>query len=487
MGSGLGGSWGNYRPAANIFPPIVEFFSAFSRYTSVVERYDRPRIGRARLVNYSLPVLAIEFVIYPVLAILPSFYVSFSGGELASYATAILISRLVYSCSGPIVGYLSDRFATPWGRRKPWMIVGTVVEVVSVYLVFNPPAHAGPNYFAWTGALALFGFSMIDVPYIAWGSEITRDYATRSLVASYRAVFAVCGQVVFLALPLLPAFGGKNLLDPRTIAHLGFMAILLLIVTMSVAMLWGPQAQAEETAPVRTSVFRILIDMVRNLPMVYLAGATVFTFLAYSVQLTIGLQFMASIGFASTFGPLTLAGLVLSILSVPLWELVTKRIGKHKTWALTLAVTFVGLPAYFVVAQIFGTLPALIASAIVVAFPSAYMTASLPYSIMGDVIDYDELKTRSNRSANYAAIVLLLIRLQVAIGGAIAFAVLGAMRFEVHATNARALQPAMVVAYFVVPGVFLLLALACAWSFPIDARRAAIVRRRLEIRGNGVR
>jgi Na+/melibiose symporter-like transporter len=362
------------------------------------------------------------------------------------------------------------------------MVVGTIVEVISVYLVFNPPAHAGPDYFAWTAALALFGFSMIDVPYIAWGSEITRDYAARSLIASYRAVFAVLGQVVFLALPMLPVFGGKSLLEASTIARLGLVAMVLLVVTMSVALLWGPQAQAEETTPAEASVLQLIVDMVRNVPMLYLTAATVFAFLAYSIQLTIGLQFMASIGFAKTFGPLTLAGLLLSIVSVPVWELVTKRIGKHKCWALSLVVSFLGLPLYFVVAPLFGTLAALIASSIVVVFPTTYMLTSLPYSIMGDVIDYDELKTGSNRSANYSAVILLAIRLQVAIGGAIAFFILGAMRFDVHRVNPHALQPAMIVAYFIVPGIFTLLALACTWPFPIDARRAAIIRRRLENR-----
>src|SRR5262249_25002150 len=154
---------------------------------------------------------------------------------------------------------------------------------------------------------------------------------------------------------------------------------------------------------------------------------TVFGFLAYCVQLTIGLQFMASIGYENSFAPLTLAALLVSIVTIPGWELITKRIGKHKCWALGLVVSFVGLPAYFVVAPLFGTFPALIVSTIVVAFPVAYMLTSLPYSIMGDVIDYDELKTGSNRSANYSAILLLAIRLQVAIGGAIAFWILGTM------------------------------------------------------------
>ncbi len=360
------------------------------------------------------------------------------------------------------------------------MVAGTVVEAISVYLVFMPPAHAGATYFAWTAALALFGFSMIDVPYIAWGSEMTRDYAGRSLVATYRAVFAVLGQVIFLALPMVPAFGGKNLLAASTIARLGYVAILLLVVTMTVALLFGPKAQAEETAPAEAGVFRVIFDMARNVPMLYLTGATVFAFLGYCVQLTIGLQFMASIGFANTFSALTLAGLVISVVSVPFWEKITRRIGKNKCWTVALVASFIGLPAYFIVAPIFGTFAALVVSSIVVALPNTYMLTSLPYSIMGDVIDYDELKTHSNRAANYSAILLLAIRWQTAIGGAIAFFVLGAMHFDVHAVNPHALQPAMIVAYFIVPAIFILVAAVCTWQFPIDSRRAAIVRKRLE-------
>lgn len=136
--------------------------------------------------------------------------------------------------------------------------------------------------------------------------------------------------------------------------------------------------------------------------------------------------------------------------------------------------------AYFVVGLLFGTFAGLVVASLIVALPSAFYMASLPYSIMGDVIDYDELKNGSNRSANYSAVILLMIRLQVAIGGTIAFFVLSAMRFNVHAVDPHAVQPAMLVAYFILPGLFLVLAIGCIWPFPIDARRAAVIRKRLE-------
>jgi glycoside/pentoside/hexuronide:cation symporter, GPH family len=435
-----------------------------------------------RLVNYSLPVIAIEFVIYPTLAVLPSFYLNLSGGELAQYATAMFISRLVYSCSGPVVGYLSDRFTTPWGRRRPWMVAGTVVECVSVAFLFMPPVHAGPTYFAWTSAIALFGFSMIDVPYIAWGSEITRDYNTRSRVTAYRAAFAIFGEVIFLGLPLIPMFGGKNFLAATTIARLGVVAIVLLLITMTLALFHGPEAEAEEHAPAQTSLPRLVLDVLGNKPMWFLTGTTVLTVLPSMVQTTVLLQFMSSLGHPSAFSILNLAALCISIAAMPFWLRLTNRIGKPKTWTIALAITFASIPLYAVLAPIAGPFVALVASTLVTWLPSAHTIASLPYAVMGDVIDYDELKHRSNRSANYSAIVLLIIRLQSAIGGALAFYILATMHFDAHAVNERTAQPAMLVAYFAVPGVFLLLGMLCAWRFPIDARKAGIVRSRLEKR-----
>jgi glycoside/pentoside/hexuronide:cation symporter, GPH family len=436
-----------------------------------------------RLLAYSLPILGIEFIIYPILAILPSFYVSLSGGELAAFATAILVSRIVYSCSGPIVGYLSDRIGTPWGRRKPWIVAGTVLEVVSVVLVFMPPRGAGPTYFAWTSALALFGFSMIDVPYIAWGSEMTRDYQVRSRITAYRAALAVGAQLLFLSLPFVPGFGGRNLLDPVVIQRLGIAAIVILTATILAALFFGPPAaDSAEEKPARTPLHLLLLNLVRNRPMWFLSGAIVFSFLGYTIPVTLALQFLASVGLTTSFSVVTIVAMVLSIVSIPLWLKLTYRLGKHRFFAFALALTFSAFPLFFLVAHFFGTLAGFCAMTIVQALPSAQMLASIPYSMMGDVIDYDELKTATNHSANYSAIVLLTIRLQAAIGGSLAFFILSAFHFNVHAVNRTVVQPAMLIANFAVPAICVLIAIVFAMAYPIDARRQSIIRRRLERR-----
>lgn len=440
-------------------------------------------ISAPRLVAYSMPIVAIEFVIYPTLAILPAFYVHRSGGGLAAYATALLVSRIVYSCGGPVVGYVSDRVATPWGRRTPWIVLGTILEILSVYMLFVPPPHAGPTYFAWASGVALFGFSMIDVPYIAWGSEISREYRARSRIASYRGVCAIAGEFIFLALPLLPVFGRGGLLEAPVVARLGIVAMLLLAITIAAALAWGPKPDARiSDEPARESLPVLARAMARNKPMLWLCAALVFTFLPSLVQATVMLPLLASLGLTTWFSAINIAGLGVSILSMPLWLRLTYRVGKHRAWAIGLAVTFVSLPAYFGVAHIFGALAGLFALSILGFLSYAQVAGSLPYAVMGDVIDYDELRTGANHAANYSAIVLLIIRLQTAIGGSLALYILAAMHFDVHAVDPALIQPALIVSYFIVPGISLLLGILCMLAYPIDARRQSIVRRRLERR-----
>src|SRR5665811_1127349 len=95
-------------------------------------------LSNRQLAIFTAPILGVDFIIYPTLAILPTFYASLSGRDLGQFATALLISRSVYSWSGPLVGYLSDRTHSPWGRRKPWMVLGLLVALISVVLLFHP-------------------------------------------------------------------------------------------------------------------------------------------------------------------------------------------------------------------------------------------------------------------------------------------------------------------------------------------------------------
>jgi Na+/melibiose symporter-like transporter len=439
------------------------------------------RLSFGQLAIYSLPIFGVEFIIYPTLAILPAFYATSGGGTLAAFGTAIFLSRGVYSWSGPVVGFLSDRFPTPWGRRKPWMAGGLVLAAIGVGLLFFPPRGAGPAYFGWASALALLAFSVIDIPYIAWGSEITRDYADRTRIASWRMWFATSSIVLFVLLPYVPGFGGGDLVNPAVIARLGVVALVVVTVTIAICLRWGPPVVAtiaERPQPGET--VRMLRALGRNRPMLLLSCATFFSYLPLSIVAPLQLAFLLSLGLGTSYGIVAVIGFAANLAAMPLWAWIAQRLGKQRSWALGMAVTLLSAPVFYLVQPLAGSLVAILVSGFVGG--AAPVILFMPYSALGDVIDYDELRSGTNHAASFSALLLVVIRLTATVGGPAGFYALAAFGYSMTAANSAAAVLGLQIAYFGLPALCTAIAIPCALAYPLDARRAAIVRRRLEAR-----
>ena len=433
------------------------------------------------LIAYSSLIFGAEIILYATLAILPSFYAVQVGG-MRALSTALFASGVVYTCGGPIVGYLSDRIPTPWGRRKPWIAAGTVMALISVYLLFVPPAKPTAAYFGWSAALALLAFSFIDVPYLAWGAQITRDYRDRSRVATFRSLFTNGGVFALVALPLIPGFGGHSFLNALVVSRLGLFAFVTLFLTTSAALLFGPESKTiarEQVTPV--DIRGLLGTMASNRPLRLFLLALAATWFSIAFQITLGLPFLASLGLADWFSSLTIFAYVIAILTTPLWLMAIYRFGKKRAWAGALAVQLAGIAAYIIVSK-FDTKAAVI---VLTVFRGIVLqsVSVIPYSLLGDVIDYDSLRTRANHASSYTAVALLVIRLPLALSGAIGFALLSTFHYKIGVPHQPFAQAGMSVAYLAVPAVCALLAIVFVSRFPLDARKQSIIRRRLEGRG----
>jgi len=106
-----------------------------------------------------------------------------------------------------------------------------------------------------------------------------------------------------------------------------------------------------------------------------------------------------------------------------------------------------------------------------------------PMAILGDVVDYDTLKTGANQSGNYFAFYSLIQKINYGIGGGVAFLILAAFGFDPKlAENTDFANFGLITTFAVIPAIFYFLCAAFAWKFPIDERRQKIIRRRIEQR-----
>jgi Na+/melibiose symporter-like transporter len=165
----------------------------------------------------------------------------------------------------------------------------------------------------------------------------------------------------------------------------------------------------------------------------------------------------------------------------PVWLRVIYRLGKNRTWAVAAGGSAVLLPLLALVRP--G--PAAVVPILVVSALRGFASATdvtIPSALFGDVIDYDLWKTGVNRAGNYYAFLSLVTKGAAALGGSLAFFLLGAFGYQVNAVNPASGRAGMLWTALILPSLLLAGSAGMLWRFPIDARRHAIIRKRIEQR-----
>ena len=102
-----------------------------------------PSIPWIKRIAYALPALALAVIGIPVYVYLPKFYTDSVGVSIATVGFLLMAVRLFDALTDPVIGYLSDRISTPFGRRRPFIALGSVGLAISILFLFIPPTSSG--------------------------------------------------------------------------------------------------------------------------------------------------------------------------------------------------------------------------------------------------------------------------------------------------------------------------------------------------------
>ena len=177
-----------------------------------------------QLASYGAPAMPLSMVALPMAVYLPAVYADSEGFGLglAFVGLMMVLSRVFDGITDPLIGFISDRIRTPWGRRKPFVVIGTPIYIAGICLLFIPPIEfteveifgttMNTGYPWMLGALILtyIGATIKDVPYSAWGAELTTNYNERTLVTSWREGFTVAGSLIGAFTPAIIFFFGYD-------------------------------------------------------------------------------------------------------------------------------------------------------------------------------------------------------------------------------------------------------------------------------------
>jgi len=418
---------------------------------------------------YGAPSFAGAAMAIPIGIHLTIFYSDTILVPLGLIALVKALARALDAVTDPLVGWLSDRTKTRWGRRRPWIALGAPLCAIAFYFMFTPPEQLNgidaAAWFAVTYTLYYLFHTMYIIPHYGLGPELTLDYHERTTLFGIREVFTVLGTLVAAILPpvLISTLGGERE------AYTGFSVIFgCLLALLYFNLVWRvkerPDFMARPSNPLIPGVRRVMRNRVfRLLLVVYLIGSITGAipglmmpyFNKYILQPENSNLWLA-IYLATYFG----AGLI----CLPIWIWAAKRFEKKPVWLVSFAPGVIGGVSLFLWGE-GDMIPALISLTIAGAGFGAGLF--LGPSMQADVIDYDELCTGKRREAQYSALWSIMTKFMVIPSMSIPLAVLASVGYVPNIVQSDEVQLTIRVIFCLAPATAACIAFFAACFYPI--------------------
>lgn len=423
----------------------------------------------ARNAGYAAPAIPLAALYFPVYVYLAPFYSAERGVSLGALGALFIAVRLLDAVSDPLMGWISDRTRSRFGRRRVWLMASVPLISLSVWMLLAPPATAGLLHAAlWLTALTL-SWTVALTPYFAWGAELSGDYADRSAITGWREGATLLGTVIAVIV--------YNLADG---AEAGLRAVALFVavglpLAVALSMAWAPEPR--DYSRHRLNLREAARAVAGNRLFRRLLAAYFVNGLANALPAGLFLFYLGDLIGAPDAGWLLLVYFLCAIAGMPVWTWLAARLSKHRVWGwamLWCCVCFA--PAFFLGEGdvfAFGVICVLTGFAL-------GADLALPASIQADVVDQDTAETGEQRTGLFFALWSVATKAALALSGGVALIVLDLAGFRSGAPNDAAALGALAALYALAPVALKLIAVAMMWNFPLGRAEQATLRARIE-------
>lgn len=411
---------------------------------------------------------------FTVIAFLLLNYLTDTVGITAGLAgTIIMIGKLWDAVTDPLTGYISDRTRTRWGRRRPYILFGSVPLFLSMIIMFtNPGLSSQTLLFIWgVVAFCLLNttYTLVNIPYNSLTPELTLDFHERTSINGYRFSFAIVGTLLGAgaALPLINAFPDKTIGYSAAGAIFGLIMMVTALITF-----FSVREDKDRQIEMTSGFFETYLKVFHNRPFVLILLTYTLHLAALTVASGIAIYYFKYIHNDESKTTLAmLALLVVAMLFVPVSVKLSGKIGKKRVYIIGMLV-FAG--AITVIAFL-GHLLGLTFSLVMMAVAGTGMgfTMAMPWAMVPDAVEYDYLLTGQRAEGAFYGIWTFGTKIGQAAALGITGAVLSLSGYipDVMQTDASSLGIRMLLGP--IPAVIFILAIATLYFYPINEKRYA--------------
>lgn len=399
-------------------------------------------------------------------------------------AISILVGRVWDFVNDPIIGHISDRTRTRWGRRRPFLLFGSLPFALAfISLWWRPPIESQVGlaiYYAAAYLLFDTSATFAYMPYFALTPELTADYDERTALTSYRMFFSIFGSLVAFTIPLM-IIGGFRPGNGQRVLLMGvifaFVSMLPLLLTFA-----GTREREHNMALSRPKLIPSLRAAFKNRPFVFGAVIFLFTWVCISILETTLLFFLKYIVQRESQSDLLMGSIfIAAIFALPFWEYASRRWDKRKAYIF--GVAFWAVVQIVLITLNASTGMTILFALCILAGIGVGAAHVLPWSIIPDAIEWDEYETGQRHEGMFYSLVTLTQKVASAVAIPLVLLLLEVTGYVPNA----AVQPAgtmlgIRIVIGPIPALLLSAGIIFAMRYPLSRERHAEIREALEKR-----
>jgi GPH family glycoside/pentoside/hexuronide:cation symporter len=429
------------------------------------------------------------------------FFTNVAGIPAGLAGSILMIGKIWDAVNDPIVGLLSDKTKSRrWGRRLPWMFYGAIPFGLFFFLQWIvPPFSSQPGnnvwllfwYYVVIGIFSQALFTVVNLPYTAMTPELSQDYDERTSLNGFRFSFSIGASILSL---IFAQIVFSFVTDPQQ-KYLILAGICTVLAVLSLywcvygtrdRILAFEAKRIQSEQPPEIPFLQQIKIAFSNKPFLFVIAIYLFSWLGVQITATVLPYFVIyCMKLKESQVPTVLIAVQgTALLMLSLWSYLSKKLGKK-------IVYFMGMSLWIIAASgIFFLQPDQITLMYILAFMAGcgVSTAYLvPWSMIPDVIDLDELQTGQRREGVFYGFMVLLQKFGLAFGLFITGNALQASGFkEVVAGQIELpIQPesalfAIRIIVSPIPTVCLILGLILTFFYPITREMHAEIMLKLQ-------
>ncbi|MDL1911540.1 MFS transporter [Chloroflexi bacterium CFX6] len=399
-------------------------------------------------------------------------------------ALAVFIGKSWDYINDPLIGYIADRTRTRWGRRRPYLLFGFIpFGLAFAMLWWRPPFESQIALTAYyAGAFFLYDtiLTFVTTPFFALTPELTQDYDERTSLTSYRMAFSLLGGLIAFIVPLM-MIGAMRPENEGRVFQMGWVFAIACALPLLVTF-FGTREREAYASQQQPGLRESLRAAWNNRPFVFAAGIFLFTWTAIDIIQVMLLYFLKyRMGLEQESDIVAGAVFVTALFVLPFWVWASQKTDKRKSYihgmiflsAVMMILIFLDPSLGFAYVIALAALAGVGVSAVHV----------LPWAMIPDAVEVDELHNGSRHEGMFYALVSLFKKIAASIAIP---TVLLALDWSGFASNAPEQTESAVWAIRIligpVPSILLLGGILFAIHYPLSREAHAEAREKIAAR-----